>query len=96
MGMEIIEKALAKRWGDAGVERATMIREAFPNDNEEAIAIAILEYKGNYPPYPRDIDEAVGRYSIDDIFMTAIRKVNSLTRDHQLESQRRKIRRELM
>ena len=83
-----IENILQMRWGDAS--RAQMIREAF-NVNEEAICRALLNYKGNFPPYPKDIEVMVYQYDIDGVFQRAIRMINGKTKEEQLEKIRRGI-----
>ena len=83
-----IENILQMRWGDAS--RAQMIREAF-DVNEEAICRALLNYQGNFPPYPKDIEKNVYLYDIDGMFQKGIRKLNGITKEEQLEKIRRGI-----
>ena len=83
-----IENILQMRWGDTS--RAQMIREAF-DVNEEAICRALLNYKGNFPPYPKDIETMVYQYDIDGMFQRGIRKLNGITKEEQLEKIRRGI-----
>lgn len=86
----LITAALSKRWGEVGAERAKLIEESFPDVNPEAIARAILSYKGNYPPYPKDIDVKVYQLDIDGIFMKAVRE-GKLTREEQLSRIRKRL-----
>ena len=70
--VRLIEGVLLKRYGTD--ERAKLMRESFPDVNEEAIARAILSYSGNFQPYPRDIEVKVYQLDIDGIFMKAVRR----------------------
>ncbi len=88
----LIEGALIKRYGSD--DRAKALREAFPDVNEEAIARAILSYKGNFPPYPQDIEVKVYQLDIDGVFMKAVRR-DKMTRDEHLNKIRERLRREL-
>ena len=83
-----IENILQMRWGDTS--RAQMIREAF-DVNEEAICRALLNYQGNFPPYPKDIEIMVYFYDIDGMFQKGIRKLNGITKEEQLGKIRRGI-----
>lgn len=80
---------LKKRWGSD--ERAQLIREAFPDVNTEAVCRALLNYKGNFPPYPKDIEVMVYQYDIDGMFQRGIRNLNGITKEEQLEKIRRGI-----
>ena len=85
-----ITTALKKRYGTD--ERADMIAEAFKDVNPEAIAWAILEYRGNFPPYPKDIADKVGEMDIDGVFMQGIRNICELNREDQLKGIRKALR----
>ena len=89
----MIEGALLKRWGTD--ERAKLMRESFPDVNEEAIARSILSYKGNFQPYPRDIETKVYQLDIDGIWMKAIQKSGKMTRDEHLKKIRQRLREDL-
>ena len=89
----LIEGALIKRYGSD--DRAKALREAFPDVNEEAIARAILSYKGNFPPYPRDIEVKVYQLDIDGIWMKAICRSAHRTREEQLKRFRERLKEEL-
>lgn len=78
----MFELIFTKRWGS--LERLQLIREAFPDVNEEAIARALLDYKGNFPPYPKDIEVMVYQYDIDGMFQRGIRNINGIAKDEQL------------
>lgn len=91
----MFEAILGKRWGKAGLEREQMIREAFQDVNEEAICLALIRYKGNFPPYPKDLEDKVYDYDIDGVFMTGIRNVNEITKEDQLDGMRELILKEL-
>lgn len=78
----MFELIFTKRWGS--LDRLQLIREAFPDVNEEAIARALLNYKGNFPPYPKDIEVMVYQYDIDGMFQRGIRKLNGITKEEQL------------
>ena len=86
----MIEPVLRKRWGDAGAERAKLIEESFPNVNDEAICRAILPYKGNFPPYPQDIEVKAYQLDIDGVFMKAVRE-GKLTREEHLARIRKRL-----
>ena len=85
----MVELLFMKRWGS--LDRLQLIREAFSDVNEEAIARALLNYKGNFPPYPKDIEVMVYQYDIDGMFQRGIRKLNGITKEEQLEKIRRGI-----
>ena len=87
----LIMAALVKRWGETGAERDKAIEEAFPDVNSEAVARALLNYQGNFPPYPKDIEVMVYQYDIDGMFQRGIRKLNGITKEEQLEKIRRGI-----
>ena len=84
---------LKKRWGSD--ERAQLIRESFPDVNEEAICRALLNYQGNFPPYPKDIEVMVYQYDIDGMFQRGIRNLNGITKEDQLNWIRKKIMEEI-
>jgi len=86
----LINAALLKRWGEAGAERGKMIEESFSDVNPEAIARALLSYKGNFPPYPRDIEDKVYQLDIDGIFMKAVR-AGKMTREEHLSRIRKRL-----
>ena len=90
----LIEAILRKRWGDVGTERAKLIEESFPDVNEEAVCRALLSYKGNYPPYPQDIEVKAYQLDIDGIFMKAVR-AGKLTREEHLARIRKRLLEEL-
>jgi hypothetical protein len=79
---------LLKKYGTD--ERAKLMRESFPDVNEEAIARAILSYKGNYQPYPKDIEVKVYQLDIDGVFMKAVRR-DKMTRDEHLKRIRERL-----
>lgn len=81
----LIKLVLSRRWGEIGVERGKAIEEAFPDVNSEAVARALLNYQGNFPPYPKDIETMVYQYDIEGMFQKGIRKLNNLTKEEQLE-----------
>ena len=85
----MFELIFTKRWGS--LERLQLIREAFPDVNEEAIARALLDYKGNFPPYPKDIEVMVYQYDIDGMFQRGIRNLNGITKEEQLSRIRKGI-----
>ena len=87
----MFEAILAKRWGKAGLEREQMIREASQDVNEEAICLALIRYKGSFPPYPRDLEDKVYDYDIEGVFMEGIRRVNEISKEEQLDGMREKI-----
>ena len=87
----LIKLVLSRRWGEIGVERGKTIEESFPDVNSEAVARALLNYQGNYPPYPKDIEKNVYLYDIDGMFQRGIRKLNGISKDEQLEKIRRGI-----
>lgn len=87
--MSTIELIFMKRWGS--LERIQLIQEAFHDVNEEAVCRALLNYKGNFPPYPKDIEVMVYQYDIDGVFQRAIRMINGKTKEEQLEKIRRGI-----
>lgn len=89
----LIQAALIKRWGSD--ERQQIIEEAFPDVNPEAIARALLNYQGNFPPYPKDIEVMVYQYDIDGMFQKGIRNINGITKEDQLNWIRKKIREEI-
>lgn len=89
----LVEGALIKKYGSA--DRAKILREAFPDVNEEAIARAILSYSGNYPPYPQDIEVKVYQLDINGVWMSALRKVKSWTKEEQLKRIRERLKEEL-
>lgn len=91
----LIMAALAKRWGETGVERGKAIEEAFPDVNSEAVARALLNYQGNFPPYPKDIEKNVYLYDIDGMFQKGIRKLNGITKEEQLAKIRDAIMKEI-
>ena len=91
----MVERTLRKRWGETGAERAKLIEESFPDVNVEAICRALLVYKGNYPPYPRDIEVKVYQLDIDGIWMKAIQKSGHMTREEHLDRIRKRLREEL-
>lgn len=78
----MFELIFMKRWGS--LDRLQLIREAFPDVNEEAIARALLNYKGNFPPYPKDIEVMVYQYDVNGMFQRGIRKLNGITKEEQL------------
>lgn len=88
--MSMIEPVLRKRWGDVGAERAKLIEESFPDVNDEAICRAILSYKGNFPPYPQDIEVKVYQLDIDGIFMRGVRE-GKITREEHLARIRKRL-----
>lgn len=81
----LIMAVLSKRWGEIGVERGNTIEEAFPDVNSEAVARALLNYQGNFPPYPKDIETMVYQYDIEGMFQKGIRRLNNITKEEQLE-----------
>ena len=81
--MSTIELIFMKRWGS--LERIQLIQEAFHDVNEEAVCRALLNYKGNFPPYPKDIETMVYQYDIEGMFQKGIRKLNNITKEEQLE-----------
>ena len=87
----LIKLVLSRRWGEIGVERGNTIEEAFSDVNSEAVARALLNYQGNIPPYPKDIEKNVYLYDIDGMFQKGIRKLNGITKEEQLEKIRRGI-----
>lgn len=87
--MSTIELVFMKRWGS--LDRLQLIQEAFPDVNTEAVCRALLNYKGNFPPYPKDIEVMVYQYDIDGMFQRGIRKLNGITKEEQLEKIRRGI-----
>ena len=87
----LIKLVLSRRWGEIGVERGNTIEEAFSDVNSEAVARALLNYQGNFPPYPKDIEKNVYLYDIDGMFQKGIRKLNGITKEEQLEKIRRGI-----
>ena len=89
----MFERILKTRWGSD--ERAQLIRESFPDVNEEAICRALLRYKGNFPPYPKDIETDVYTFDIDGVFMTGIRKINGLDREEHLKRIRKYLMEEI-
>ena len=89
----LIQAALIKRWGSD--ERQQAIEEAFPDVNPEAIARALLNYQGNFPPYPKDIEVMVYQYDIDGMFQRGIRNLNGITKEDQLNWIRKKIMEEI-
>ena len=88
-----IETIFEKRWGDTS--RAQMIREAFTDVNEEAICRALLNYQGNFPPYPKDIEVMVYQYDIDGMFQKGIRRLNNISKEDQLKLIRKGIMEEI-
>ena len=92
----MIERALRKRWGEEGAERAKLITESFPDVNPEAVARAILSYKGNFPPYPKDIDVKVHQLDIDGVWMKAIQRSGGWTREEHLKKIRQRLKEDLM
>jgi hypothetical protein len=86
--VRLIEGLLLKKYGTD--ERAKLMRESFPDVNEEAIARAILSYKGNYQPYPKDIEVKVYQLDIDGVFMKAVRR-DKMTRDEHLKRIRERL-----
>lgn len=86
--VRLIEGVLLKKYGTD--ERAKLMRESFPDVNEEAIARAILSYKGNYQPYPKDIEVKVYQLDIDGVFMRAVRR-DKMTRDEHLKRIRERL-----
>jgi hypothetical protein len=86
--VRLIEGVLLKKYGTD--ERAKLMRESFPDVNEEAIARAILSYKGNYQPYPKDIEVKVYQLDIDGVFMKAVRR-DKMTRDEHLKRIRERL-----
>ena len=90
----LVNAALLKRWGEAGAERGKLIEESFPDVNPEAIARALLSYKGNFPPYPKDIEVKVYQLDIDGIFMKAVR-AGKLTREEHLARIRKRLMEDL-
>ena len=86
--VRLIEGVLLKKYGTD--ERAKLMRESFPDVNEEAIARAILSYKGNYQPYPKDIEVKVYQLDIDRVFMKAVRR-DKMTRDEHLKRIRERL-----
>lgn len=93
--MDMIKAILHKRWGEEGERRAQTITEAFGDVNAEAVCRALLSYKGNYPPYPKDIEHKVYQLDIDGAFMKAVRRSGNMTREEQLSKIRERLRREL-
>lgn len=86
--VRLIEGVLLKKYGTD--ERAKLMRESFPDVNEEAIARAILSYKGNYQPYPKDIEVKVYQLDIDGVFMKAVRR-DKMTREEHLARIRKRL-----
>lgn len=84
----MFEVILGKRWGKTGLEREQAIREAFQNLNEEAVCLALIRYKGNFPPYPKDLEDKAYELDIDGVFLKGIRNVNGITKEEQLDIQR--------
>ena len=80
--MSTIELVFMKRWGS--LDRLQLIQEAFPDVNTEAVCRALLNYKGNFPPYPKDIEVMVYQYDIDGMFQRGIRNINGITKEEQL------------
>lgn len=91
----LIMAVLSKRWGEIGVERGNTIEEAFPDVNSEAVARALLNYQGNFPPYPKDIETMVYQYDIEGMFQKGIRKLNNITKEEQLARIRDAIMKEI-
>lgn len=91
----LIMAVLSKRWGEIGVERGNTIEEAFPDVNSEAVARALLNYQGNFPPYPKDIETMVYQYDIEGMFQKGIRRLNNITKEEQLERIRNGIMRDI-
>ena len=89
----LIQAALIKRWGSD--ERQQSIEEAFPDVNPEAIARALLNYQGNFPPYPKDIEVMVYQYDIEGMFQKGIRRLNNITKEEQLARIREAIMKEI-
>lgn len=89
----MIEGALLKKYGTD--ERAKLMRESFPDVNEEAVARAILSYNGNYQPYPKDIDVKVYQLDIDGVWMKAIQRAGGWTREQHLKLIRERLREDL-
>ena len=87
--VRLIEGVLLKKYGTD--ERAKLMRESFPDVNEEAIARALLNYKGNFPPYPKDIEVMVYQYDIEGMFQKGIRNLNGITKEEQLNRIRKGI-----
>lgn len=85
----MINAVLTKRFQDDS--RADVIREAFPDVNVEAICMAIIKYRGNFMPYPKDIETDVYTFDIDGVFMKGIRELNGIGTDVQLRKQREMI-----
>lgn len=89
MANGLIEMCLDKRYGAA--DRAEIIEAAFPDVNPEAISRAILNHRGNFPPYPKDIEVMVYQYDIDGMFQRGIRNLNGITKEEQLSRIRKGI-----
>ena len=91
--MSTIELIFMKRWGS--LDRLQLIQESFPDVNTEAVCRALLNYKGNFPPYPKDIEVMVYQYDIDGMFQRGIRNLNGITKEEQLNRIRKKIMEEI-
>lgn len=91
--VDMINAVLMKRYRSD--ERADIIREAFPDVNVEAICRAILGYRGNFPPYPKDIEVKVYQLDIDGVFMSAIRNMNNISKEEHLSKVRQYLREDL-
>ena len=91
--MSTIELIFMKRWGS--LERIQLIQEAFHDVNEEAICRALLNYQGNFPPYPKDIEVMVYQYDIDGMFQKGIRRLNNISKEDQLKLIRKGIMEEI-
>lgn len=91
--MSTIELIFMKRWGS--LERIQLIQEAFHDVNEEAVCRALLNYQGNFPPYPKDIEVMVYQYDIEGMFQKGIRKLNNITKEEQLARIRDAIMKEI-
>ncbi len=91
----LIKLVLSRRWGEIGVERGNTIEEAFPDVNSEAVARALLNYQGNFPPYPKDIETMVYQYDIEGMFQKGIRRLNNITKEEQLSRIREAIMKEI-
>lgn len=86
----MFESVFKARWGKDD-QKMQSIREAFPDVNEEAICRALLNYQGNFPPYPKDIETMVYQYDIEGMFQKGIRRLNGITKEEQLAKIRRGI-----
>ncbi len=86
--MTNLEMIMRIRWGSRGEERAEAIMEAFQDVEECAVCNALIDYRGNFPPYPKDIERTVGMYNPDELFSRAVAK----SREGQIASQKERVK----